>query len=112
MNWLGDEQQKIAFFLNLHNFLILFALCKHRAQPKSLLEWVQFKEEVAVNVGRLVFSALDIEVDILKTPLVLPTKCFGTSLHAVNQEVKGNLPLFAVRVKFREVVFGLFTPTK
>jgi len=112
MNWLGDEQQKIAFFLNLHNFLILFALCKHRAPPKSLLEWIQFKEEVALNVGRLLFSALDIEVDILKTPLILPTTFLGTSLHVVNQELKANLPLFAVRMKFNELLFGLFTPTK
>ena len=67
--WLKTSEEKLCFFINLHNFLVLFGLCKRKIKtpPETQLEWTNFLKSITVNVSNLVFSAFEIHHSILRS---------------------------------------------
>ncbi len=77
--WLQADDQLLSFFINMHNFLILFSLCKTKGRiPKNLAEWIAYSNSVAIKVGPFVFTALEIQHAVLRAGMGVP-KIFATS---------------------------------
>lgn len=74
MYGLETEEGKLCFFINLHNFLILYALCQDARGrlPKTELSWLSYKSETAIKVGPYVFTALEIEHALLRAAMPAP----------------------------------------
>ena len=67
-SWLKTFEESITFFLNLHNFTILFGLCKQPPKkfPKSTLDWANLSKNMMIKVGCFIFSAFEIQHAILR----------------------------------------------
>ena len=79
-HWLQTKIEKLTFFMNLHNFTILFGLCKSPPAkfPKSMQEWINYSRSLFIRVGLYTFNALEIHHAILRATLHIP-KVFTTS---------------------------------
>ena len=116
MDWLNNDNEKIAFFINLRNFLILFGLCKDskKSLPKTALEWLRYKNDVAINVGDVILSALEIEDGILKAQFNSPdilSAYSGEFPFCIKFEAGDERSMFTVKTKVKEIIFGLYIPT-
>jgi len=72
--WLQGAAKNLAFFLNLHNFMILFALCKTPPSkfPKTMQDWALFSKSVIFRVGPYQFTAFEIQHTIIRAYMHLP----------------------------------------
>jgi len=72
--WLNQHEEKLSFFLNLHNFLILYGLCKYSGLhfPKTQLEWTKFSNLVALKIAGSTYTAAEIEHAILRAVMTNP----------------------------------------
>lgn len=72
--WLKTDEEKLSFFINLHNFLVLFGLCKHNRTsfPSTQLEWTNFRKSLLVRVEGYTFSAFEIEHAVLRAAMHSP----------------------------------------
>ena len=110
------DKEKLPFFINLHNFLILFALCKDGKKPipKTLLEWLNYKAEIAINVGRHSFTALEIEHAILRAHMCvpkIPSPYSDTLPYFVKFGPNDHRARFRFSRKEKYVNFAFFLPT-
>lgn len=73
-SWLDDYSIKLSFFVNLYNFLVLFALCKSKSKtlPKTQIDWHNFLSNAAIKIDSFVISALEIEHGILRASMNIP----------------------------------------
>jgi len=114
--WILNESNKVAFFINLHNFLILFSLCEDgkKPLPKTLLEWLQYKADKAINVGRVIFSALEIEHAVLRGSMDSPNipSPYTDELPFFNKFHPAD-PRASLKVtkKIKHINFVLYNPT-
>eukprot|EP00826_Nyctotherus_ovalis_P050060 TRINITY_DN6098_c0_g1_i6.p1 TRINITY_DN6098_c0_g1~~TRINITY_DN6098_c0_g1_i6.p1 ORF type:complete len:207 (+),score=62.12 TRINITY_DN6098_c0_g1_i6:321-941(+) len=78
--WLKSEEELLSFFLNLHNFIVLFGLCKTPPAkfPKSHKDWFKYLGELTMNVGGFFFSPVEIQHCLLRASLS-PPKIFAAS---------------------------------
>ena len=84
--WLDTESLQLSFFINLYNFLVLFALCKNqkKGQPKTQSEWVHFLQTSAIKVGNQTLTAFEIEHAILRASMCPPTFTVGKKEPPIN----------------------------
>ncbi len=73
--WLQRPEEKLCFFVNLFNLLVMFSLCKDGSKPvpRTQLEWTNYLRTVAVvRLGPHVLTAYEIEHAILKATMCVP----------------------------------------
>jgi len=60
--------------MNLHNFIVLFGLCKAPPAkfPKSAQEWIKYLKGLQMNVGGFFFNPLEIKHCLLRAALNIP----------------------------------------
>ncbi len=112
-----SEAVRLCFCINLHNFLILYALCKETTPhlPKGELAWLNFKRDRAIKVGSHTFTPGELEHAFLRAPmsrlqLSLPynaTKQYFLKLTANDPRI----PLANLK-KDPLLNFALYLPTK
>lgn len=73
--WLKSEEEILAFFLNLHNFMILFGLCQMRLSrlPQSLGDWARYEATLRFKVGPSVYTPLEVHHLVIRAGLSLPS---------------------------------------
>ena len=110
-----NNKERLAFFLNLHNFAILCGLCKiPLAQlPKNELNWKIFANKCKIKVGEFVLSALEIKNIILRAFISIPE---GYIEHTRIKYPSFNLGDPRRNLMFNEYIplvnFGLYYPYK
>eukprot|EP00826_Nyctotherus_ovalis_P063485 TRINITY_DN9311_c0_g5_i1.p1 TRINITY_DN9311_c0_g5~~TRINITY_DN9311_c0_g5_i1.p1 ORF type:complete len:276 (-),score=53.48 TRINITY_DN9311_c0_g5_i1:50-877(-) len=114
--WLERDEEKLSFFLNLYNFLILFGLCKYGGLyfPKTQLEWSSFANLVALKVGDNIYSAAEIEHGILRAVMANPNIPSASLEGAPVYPKFGELDTrrsFAYKKKEPLLCFALYRPT-
>ena len=75
----------MTFFLNLHNFVILFGLCKLDSItiPKSDEDWDQYSKSVTIKVSQHIFSAFEIKHCILRASMGPPKNFYFTQEYPI-----------------------------
>ena len=71
-----SEQEKLAFYLNCYNFLLLHAVLvknKQVQQMRSLADWHLFLDHTSYDVGGYIFSFLELEHCVLREHLKQPS---------------------------------------
>lgn len=76
---LSSTEEKLAFFLNLHNFTILFGLCKAPPAkfPKSILEWAKYSQSLSMKVDQFIFNPFEIEQAVVRASMGPPSYLKG-----------------------------------
>ena len=69
-----NVDEKVAFFLNAYNFLVLFALCKlnPKEMPLSFGEWNNFLRSVKIQLNEEILTGSEIEHCILRAKMSFP----------------------------------------
>ncbi len=72
--WLTSDHDRLSFFINLHNFLVLFALCRdgRKPLPKTQLEWLNCELSTVIKVGGFFLTVLEIQHAILRSVMASP----------------------------------------
>lgn len=73
-NWLKEYKERTIFFLNLHNFTILYGLCKSSpsAFPCSEYDWDKYSRSINIMVAGQLFTPFEIKYFIVRAALCLP----------------------------------------
>jgi len=115
--WLRTDEERLSFFINLHNFLVLFGLCKYKRMkiPNTQLEWTKFRKSLLVKIAGYTFSAFEIEHAVLRASMDspnLPSPYLDTEM--IYPKFKSNDPRLNLVSKRKEgfLEFALYIPTK
>jgi len=68
------SEEKLLFFINLRNFLVLYGLCKSNLKviPNTQFKWIEFLCSISVNLAGLIYTAFEIEHAILRATMPTP----------------------------------------
>jgi len=115
--WLQTNEDKLCFFLNLHNFLVLFALCKDGSKPlpKTQLEWTNYLKSIYIKVGPHILAAHEIEHAILRSFMNMPKMpCPYIDQHVMFPKFSHEDPKSELIYPRKEVLinFAIYIPTK
>eukprot|EP00826_Nyctotherus_ovalis_P020197 TRINITY_DN16323_c0_g1_i2.p1 TRINITY_DN16323_c0_g1~~TRINITY_DN16323_c0_g1_i2.p1 ORF type:complete len:317 (-),score=52.09 TRINITY_DN16323_c0_g1_i2:110-1060(-) len=115
--WLQTDEEKLSFFINLHNFLVLFGLCKYNRTsfPSTQLEWTNFRKSLLVRVGGYTFSAFEIEHAVLRAAMDspnLPSPYLDVPVPFPTFKPRDPRTKLAYKKKEAFLEFALYIPTK
>ena len=111
-NVLKSLEENLVFFLNLHNFIILFALCKTPSAkfPKNIQEWAKYSESLTMKIDQFIFNPFEIQHGIIRA-------CMGPASYFNQLELvyplyaAGDLKgLFKLGIKNPIINFGFYFP--
>ena len=110
------EEQKICFFINLHNLLVLFALCVQPEQnfPRNKEEWFHFRAHIEISFpDDKKFTALEIEHAILRASMTIPHFDCPKEFNIFFKKLHGNDPRFKIgcSLKIPLLSFAIYIPT-
>jgi len=114
-NWLIKDEEKLSFFMNFHNFAVLFALCKCESIPNTQTEWNNLKASSFFKVGNHLFTISEIEHCVLRAEMLNPNI---PNLYLNKKEMFSKFSIEDPRHSFRHekkeefISFGLYMPTK
>lgn len=82
--------------------------------PETPLEWLHYRDDIAINVGKITFSALDIEHKILLAkfqPPKIPNPYTETMFFFNKFNTQDERNQFTITTKIKDIIFGIFLPT-
>jgi hypothetical protein len=113
---LDSEPHYLSFFINLHNFLVLFALCKeeYKNLPKTELDWQRFRFRVSVKIWKYKVSALEIDTAIVNQLLEYPKMESRLYQDLFHKFKPGSQSAILLNQKYRSTmnIFGFHLPVK
>lgn len=70
-HFLATNEEKLCFFVNLLNFLVLYGLCKRNIKtlPSTQLEWTNFLKSVSMRMAGFTFTAFEIKYTVLRASM-------------------------------------------
>ena len=115
--WLQTNEERLCFFLNLYNFLILFALCKNGSKPipKTQLEWTNYEKSISIKVANSIFTAFEIEHAVLRAAMnnpKMPSPSLEQKMIYPKFQMTDPRIVFALMKKDVFINFAFYIPTK
>eukprot|EP00826_Nyctotherus_ovalis_P011147 TRINITY_DN1290_c0_g2_i20.p3 TRINITY_DN1290_c0_g2~~TRINITY_DN1290_c0_g2_i20.p3 ORF type:complete len:200 (-),score=57.22 TRINITY_DN1290_c0_g2_i20:208-807(-) len=108
-------RERLAFFLNLHNLIILYGMCKAPAKsfPKKWKDWADYARSLKFKVDKFLFSPFEIQHIIIRGCMVHNKELFaknGVKLSVYNgMEEKQRFVLPKMNLV---AIFGFYFPYK
>ena len=107
-------KEKISFFLNAYNFLVLFALCQKKLKiiPNTYTCWMSFLASISIQIGDFKLSAFEIEHGIIRNALSRPLIHEPIPFRAFRYSPDSQRGFLANLVKEKLLNFAFFSPTQ
>jgi len=73
-SWIEGTKTLISFFLNLHNFTILYGLCiaPLNKYPTSAQDWINYSKSISIKVADCFFTPYEIQHLLLRASMAPP----------------------------------------